>query len=42
MPLQYAVKVKRHNACKRHGFLDTGLKQTEGTIFLCVISMRKI
>ena len=39
---QYAVKVKRHNVCQCHGFLDTGFKQTEHTIFLCVISMRKI
>ena len=35
----YAVKVKRHNVCKRHGFLD---KQIDRTIFLCDISMRKI
>ena len=39
---KYAVTVKRHNVCKRHGFLDTGFKQTECTIFLCFISIRKI
>ena len=38
----YAVKVKRHNVCKRHVAIDTGFKQTERTIFLCVISMGKI
>ena len=37
-----AVKVKRHNVCKRHVAIDTGFKQTERTIFLCVISMGKI
>ena len=39
---QYAGTVKCHNVCKRHSFLDTGFKQTEHTIFLHVISMRKI
>ena len=38
----YAVKVKRHNVCKRHVAIDTGFKQTERTICLCVISMGKI
>ena len=38
----YAVKVKRHNVCKRHVAIDTDFKQTERTIFLCVISMGKI
>ena len=36
---QYAGRVKRHNACKRHVVTDTGVKQTECTIFLHVISM---
>ena len=40
--LIYAVKVKRHNVCKRHIAIDTGFKQTERTNFVCVISMRKI
>ena len=39
----YAVKVKRHNVCKRHGFLDTGFKQTERTIFvLCYFNEKKL
>ena len=40
--LSYAVKVKRHNVCKRHVAIATDFKQTERTIFLCVISMGKI
>ena len=27
--LLYAGEVKRHNVCKRQGFLDTGCKQTD-------------
>ena len=42
MRAEYAVKVKRHNVCIRHVAIDNGFKQTERTIFLCVISMRKI
>ena len=26
--------MKHHNVCKRHGFLDTGFKQTKRIIFL--------
>ena len=33
----YAGTVKRHNVCKRHVAIDTGLIQTERTIFLHVI-----
>ena len=33
----FAGTMKLHNICKRHGFLDTSLKQTESTIFLYVI-----
>ena len=35
----YAGTVKRHNLCKHHVAIDTGVKQTERTIFLHVISM---
>ena len=30
---EYAGTVKRHNACKRHGFLDTGFTQTQRAVF---------
>ena len=33
---RYADSVKRHNVCKRHVTIDTGVKQTERTIFLHV------
>ena len=36
---QYAGTVKCHNTCKRHFAIDNGIKQTERTIFLHVISM---
>ena len=29
---QYAGAVKRHNVCKRHVAIDTGIKQTERAI----------
>ena len=35
----YAGRVTHHNACKSHIDIDTGFKQTEGAIFLHVISM---
>ena len=35
----YAGTVKRHNVCKCQVAIDTGVKQTEHTIFLHVISM---
>ena len=35
----YAGTVKGHNVCKHHLAIDTGVKQTERTIFLHVISM---
>ena len=35
----YAGTVKRHNVCKHHFAIDTGVKQTEHTIFLHVMSM---
>ena len=31
--------MERHNVCKHHAAIDTGFKQTEGTIFIHVISM---
>ena len=36
--VQYAGTVKRHNACKRHVAIDTGVKQFERTFFLLVNS----
>ena len=38
-PQKYSGTMKRHNVCKRHVAIDTGFKQTEGAIFLHVISM---
>ena len=35
----YAGHMKRHNLCKRRGFLDTGFKQTERVNFLHVIPL---
>ena len=35
----YTGTVKRHNVCKRHISIDTGVKQTERAIFLHVISI---
>ena len=35
----YADTVKRHNVCKRHVAIDTGVKQTERIFFLHIISI---
>ena len=35
----FVGEVKRHNVCKRHGFLDTGFKQTGPSPFFHVILM---
>ena len=41
MVQQYAGTMKRHNVCIRHGFLDTGFKQTERAIFTTLFEWDK-